>query len=283
MVPAKDMARYQGPYHDTGEPIQMAKIGGGDQGLYFDSMAAANYQGIIAAGRAFGGYWFAGGGNPTVEANYFMNGMAPLVPGEVPALDIESGATWNPNAPGVDPVAWSLAFMDQVQARSGNPGGLIYMNLSTLNAHDWSPVLARWGLWLAEWDINPDGSTINTTHTVVMLQYSDGPAYDHDEWYGTVEQFKKYGWAENAAPVPAPTTTTTTTQAPVPEPTTTTTTTTLPPEPDPTTTTTTTQEPQPVPSTTTTTTVADPGGGTTANRWFVIVFLIWLFNKLRGV
>lgn len=286
MVPAKDISRWQGSWVDTGEPIVMVKIGGGDDGLYFDSDATANYDGVIAAGRAFGGYWFAGGGNPTTEANYFMNGMAPLVPGEVPALDIESGATWNPNAAGVDPVAWGLQFMDQVEARSGNSGGLIYMNLSTLNAHNWQPVLDRWGLWLAEWDIAPDGSTIKTTHTVVMLQYADGPVYDHDEWYGTVEQFKKYGWP---APAPAPTTTTTTTQAPEP---TTTTTTVAPdptPDPDPTTTTTTTTETQPEPSTTTTTTTTSENQPTTGQQsWLAGLFaaigaaLVWLLNKLNG-
>lgn len=282
MVPTKDISRYQGAWRDTGEQIVMVKIGGGDDGLYFDSEATDNYNGVIAAGKAFGGYWFAGGGNPTTEANYFMNGMQPLVPGEVPALDIESGKTWNPNAPGVDPVAWAMQFIDQVQARSGNPGGLIYMNLATLNAHDWTPVLQRWGLWLAEWDINPDGSTINTTRTVVMLQYSNGPEYDHDEWYGTVEQFKKYGWPDNAGPAPAPTTTTTEAPAPTPEPTTTTTTTELPPEPDPVTTTTTTEEPQPLPPSTTTTTTTKASGVPASNRWAIIVFLIWIFNKLQG-
>jgi hypothetical protein len=79
------------------------------------------------------------------------------------------------------------------------------MNLATLNAHDWTPVLNKWGLWLADWTGDATGSTVNTTKTVVMLQYADGPTYDRDEWYGTVEQFKAYGWGNhNTQPTPTP-------------------------------------------------------------------------------
>lgn len=207
MLPAKDISRWDGAWTDEGEAIIMVKISGGDQGLYVDPDAQANYDRTIAAGKAFGGYHFAGGGNPQTEAMYFLNAMKPWNPGEVPALDIESGQTWNPNAPGVDPVAWTMGFINQVEASTGNSGGLVYMNLNTLNLHDWTPVLNRWGLWLADWTGDPTGATVNTTKTVVMLQYSDGPNYDHDEWYGTVDQFKAYGWHPTtpvAAPAPPP-------------------------------------------------------------------------------
>lgn len=221
MLPAKDTSRWNGAYVNTGEAIDMIKISGGDQGLYVDSEAAASYQAVIAAGKAFGGYHFAGGGNPVTEAKYYLNAMLPWNQGEVPALDIESGLSWNPNAPGVDPVAWTMAFINQVQTSTGNAGGLIYMNLATLNAHDWTPVLERWGLWLADWNdpTDPTGGTINTTKTVVMLQYSDGPIYDHDEYYGTLQSFKSYGWgAPVASPAPAPTPEPTPPAVPVPAP-----------------------------------------------------------------
>lgn len=270
MIAAKDISRWQGAFTDTGEPIMMVKISGGDEGLYVDPDAAANYNGVIATGHAFGGYHFAGGGNPVTEASYYLNAMLPWNQGEVPALDIESSATWNPNGDGVDPVAWVNAFLDECERQTGNPGGLIYMNLNTLNLHDWSSVLARWGLWLADWTGDPSGSTVNTKATIVMLQYADGPVYDHDEWYGTVEQFKKYGWG--GAPTPPPTTTTTTTVAPEPPSTTTTTTDAPAPDPDPTSTTTTTTESQPVPPTSTTTTTTQSGSGAVKKGWLAGFF-----------
>ena len=229
MVPAKDISRYQGTYTDTGEPIVMVKISGGDDGLYYDSQAANNYNQVIAHGRAFGGYHFAGGTDPVAEANFFVAGMKPLVTGEVPALDWEIN---NPNPP-----AWCDAFINQVRAACGNPnqGGLLYMNLSTLRAYDWSVPLSKWGLWLADWNGDPAGTIDTGGQVYVMQQFSDGPNYDRDEWFGTVDQFKLYGWSSPPAPAPAPTPPPTpapdptpTPPAPTPDPTPT------PPAPDPT-------------------------------------------------
>jgi len=197
---AKDISRYQGNWQDTGEPIVMIKMSGGDDGLYMDSQAAGNYSGAIAAGRAVGGYHFAGGTNPEAEAAYFLKAMSPLAENDVYALD------WEIQHP--DPVGWCKDFMlyiyDQIKVWP-----LIYMNLNTLNSYDWSPVLTNCGLWLADWAVSPDAN-IPTTKIYVMQQYSDGPNYDHDAWFGSVDQFKKYGYhaptppAPNPEPVPAP-------------------------------------------------------------------------------
>lgn len=209
MIPAKDISRYQGNWKDTGEPIVMLKIGGGDNGLYFDSQATENYTGAKAAHRHVGGYWFAGGNNPSAEAAFFLKGMEPLTENDVYALDVESGKTWNPNGPGVDPVSWVNEFCNYIHNAIG-VWPLIYMNLNTLQLHNWDTVLTKCGLWLADWNNDPSG-TINTGgHVYVMQQYADGPVYDRDEWYGTVEQFDKYGWhaaapAPPTPPTPAPT------------------------------------------------------------------------------
>jgi len=110
---------------------------------------------------------------------------------------------------------------------------LIYMNLNTLNSFDWTTVLNNCGLWIADWNNDPSG-TVNTTHTYVMQQYSDGPNYDHDSWFGTVDEFKAYGYhAQPAQTQPAP-------QAPAPVPV---------PEPAPTPPVVTPPTPQPVPPT----------------------------------
>jgi hypothetical protein len=43
MLLAKDISRYQGSYVNTGEPIIMAKVGGGDDGIYYDPQLTNNY------------------------------------------------------------------------------------------------------------------------------------------------------------------------------------------------------------------------------------------------
>jgi hypothetical protein len=202
MIPAKDISKYQGAWQDTGEPIVMIKMSGGDDGLYMDSNAATNYSGAAAAGRAVGGYHFAGNTNAVAEATYFMQAMSPLAENDVYALD------WELPVGTAGAVEWCQTFMQTIHDKIG-VWPLIYMNLNTLNSYDWSPVLANCGLWLADWNNDPSG-TINTVHSYVMQQYSDGPNYDHDEWFGTIEEFKAYGYhATNdpnnqAAPAPPP-------------------------------------------------------------------------------
>jgi len=195
MIPAKDISKYQGAWQDTGEPIVMIKMSGGDDGLYMDSEASANYSGAVAAGRAVGGYHFAGNTNPVQEATYFLQAMSPLAENDVYALDWELPV----GTPGA--VEWCQTFMQTIHDKIG-VWPLIYMNLNTLNSYDWIPVLNNCGLWLADWAVSPD-QTIPTLHTYVMQQYSDGPKYDHDEWFGTVEEFKAYGW-HSTAPTPQP-------------------------------------------------------------------------------
>lgn len=196
MISACDISKYQGSWQDRGDPIVMIKMSGGDNGLYMDSMASQNYNGAVSAGRAVGGYHFAGWTNPTAEANYFMQAMRPLAENDVYALDAEAIPA------GVDPVGWSTTFMETVHNAIG-VWPLIYMNLSTLNSYNWNSVLANCGLWLGDWNNDPNG-TISTVHTYVMQQYSDGPGYDHDEWFGTVEEFQKYGYHAPQTPVVSP-------------------------------------------------------------------------------
>ena len=158
--------------------------------------AAGNYNGATADGRAVGGYWFIGWTiGAEAEANYFMQTMRPLAENDVYALDIEAIPA------GVDPVPYVLTMVDTIHGAIG-VYPLVYMNLSTLNAHDWDAILANCGLWLADWNGDPS-VTLPTLHTYVMQQYSDGPVYDHDEWFGSVAEFQAYGW-HAATSVPPP-------------------------------------------------------------------------------
>lgn len=266
MVPAKDISRWQGPWEETGEPIVMLKIGGGDDGLYFDSQANGNYDGAKADGRHVGGYWFIGWvAGAIAEATFYLKGMQPYAQSDVFALDIESSSVPVPaNAP--DYVAQMVNYIHD------NTGvwPLLYMNLSTLNAHNWDAVLANCGLWLADWNGDPNAS-IPTQHTYVMQQYADGPVYDHDEWFGTVEEFDKYGYQDTPNTPPAPDPTPPADPAPTPpapEPT-------PAPVPDPTPAPAPTPDPQPSSPPTTPTTPSEPDNPNPEGSGFWAEVVAW--------
>lgn len=195
---ARDISRYQGNWQDTGEPIVLIKMSGGDDGLYMDSQATSNYKAAIKAGKAVGGYHFGGGVQTAeVEAAFFLKAMSPLAQDDVYALDVEAHL-----ASRADVVTWVQDFVNYVHNHIG-VWPLVYMNLSTLNAHNWSAVLKNCGLWLADWAVSPD-ATVPIHYVYVMQQYNDGPSYDHDAFFGSVAQFKAYGYHE-PKPVPTPT------------------------------------------------------------------------------
>lgn len=273
MLDAVDISQWQGPYQDYGTPIVFMKVSGGDDGLYFDSQAANNYNQARAQGKGVGMYHFAGAHDPIVEADFFIRACSPLAENDVMALD------WEVQHP--DPVAWCLAFVTRVHDQTG-VWPLLYINLSTLRAYDWSPVLANCGLWIAAWTGDPNVNVNTGGHPYVVHQWQGSPL-DRDAVWLTMEQFNAYGFHANQ-PTPSPEPTTTTTEAPTPDPTTTTTTADVPAQPDPTTTTTTTEEPQPVPSTTTTTAAPATPGDPIKQNWVtaVINWFIAIINYLRG-
>lgn len=213
MTPAADVSRYQGTIDWANmPPIAMIKMSGGDDGLYMDSDAASNYTQAKAHGKGVGGYHFIGWTlGASAEATYFLQAMSPLAENDVYALDIEAIKI-------ADPVSYVTEMVDLISSRIG-VFPLLYMNLSTLRSYNWSALLAKCGLWLADWNNDPAG-TIPNVPIYVMQQYSDGPNYDHDEWFGTIDEFKAYGYHASAqAPVsvstPEPVQTTTPVEKPI--------------------------------------------------------------------
>src|ERR1039458_1239892 len=78
------------------------------------------------------------------SANYFVDTLGPLQEGEVLALDLEGNI-------GPNPVAWSLQFLQQVEARTGVKAG-IYFNQSEKSGYNWAPVVAgNYALWEAQY------------------------------------------------------------------------------------------------------------------------------------
>lgn len=215
-----DVSKYQGNINwqavrDAGYVGAVVKVSGSDAGDYYDPTCSTNYYGAKAAGLAIGGYHFAGGGDANHEAEFFVNGMKPFEEGDVFVLD------WEIQHP--DPVGWCDAFVNRVHDLTG-VWCLVYMNGSTRNAFDWSRIAAKCGFWIAWYGRDPE-SDLPVAGTYVMHQYTStgqvpGIAgnVDLDAWYGTVEQFKKYGYHAPATPSPAPVPTPEPVPVPTPEP-----------------------------------------------------------------
>lgn len=202
-VPAIDVSHWQGTINFAGVPqeIVVIKMSGGDNGLYYDAQGGANYYAAKAAGKAVAGYHFAGGTDPIAEAQQFLRAMSPLDADDVMVLDWE--------VQNADPVGWCKQFVEFIHTQTGI-WCLVYLNISTTNAHDWSPVLNNCGLYIAApsygWS-----DTIPVKYPVVMQQgpYITDPGIsgniDSDMWFGTVDQFKAYGYhAPGTPPTPDP-------------------------------------------------------------------------------
>lgn len=285
-----DISYAQGLYNMDSDPspiVEMKMTGFyyGSKQPYTDVQGARNYANTISHGKIPILYHFAGGADPIVEADYFVNvGASPLADGDIYELDYELTTDMGPPA---DPDSWCRAFMDRVHERTG-VYPLLYINTSTFLAHNKFPkTMEVSGLIIADYRYTP-AQDVPCGHPYIIHQYTDTPI-DTNALFIPIDTLKKYARGGNNAP--APTTTTTTTQAPQPEPTTTTTTTEAPEPnpPEPTTTTTTTEKPQPEPSpSTTTTTTESPATGQSPITFIVAlvkpiwVFLLAVFNRLKG-
>lgn len=205
---AIDVSRWQGDidWPSVTAPIAIIKMTGGDDGLYVDSKANRNYYGAKAAGKAIGMYHFAGGHDAVNEADFFIAACSPLEQDDVMVLD------WELNGH-PDPVGWCTAFVRRVKERTGVTP-MFYTNASRLSADrdaqdrvrylDWSPVVAEGcGLWVAHYDIDPQGDVpIKWWTWYVMHQYTStgrmpgiGGNVDINVFFGSVVQFKRYGYA----------------------------------------------------------------------------------------
>lgn len=239
-----DVSEYQGDINwaQVQEPIVIIKMSGGDDGLYIDAKANKNYYGAKAAGKKIGMYHFAGGKDANNEADFFIAACSPLEEGDVLILDWELNN--HPN-----PVEWCRTFIQRVIDRTGTIP-MIYMSSSRTTADrdpsgntrylDWSPVVNQnVGLWVANYATSPqDNVAIKFWPYYLMHQYGSighvpgvGPQVDQNVWFGTVDQFVKYGFHASTPvqttpppvvatpdPTPVPTPEPTPTPTPTPDP-----------------------------------------------------------------
>lgn len=136
---------------------------------FVDPMFSRNWSEAKRVGLRAGGYHFARpdlGTSPGDEAAYFLDNLPPIEAGDLLALDYE--AQWNG-----DVVGWCKAFLDAIRDRSGHRA-LIYLNLSLIRGHDWSPVIdGGYPLWLATYDNDPDNTPQTPWPAVVIKQWTE--------------------------------------------------------------------------------------------------------------
>ena len=137
-----DVSHWQGSisWSNTGLDAVIIKCGGGDAGLYTDPMFAQNKAGARRSNILCGFYYFAGHGDPTAEADYFLKIINnDIQQGELLALDAETGQS----------PLWCKTFLDRVSSQVGFKP-LIYCPSN--NGWDWSPVVkGDYGLWYARY------------------------------------------------------------------------------------------------------------------------------------
>lgn len=165
-----------------------------------------------AANKLVGFYHFArplatAENTALAEAESFVKFIEPhMQDGDVLVLDWEAENQSN--------VGWAKEWLDAIVAKT-NAKPLIYMNLSTANAYDWSSVSAEYPLWLAQYPSSAKQGWGPTTKPgvaknwdVVMWQYTStgnlsGYAGDLDlnEFYGSAETWKGFGVNLQSGPI----------------------------------------------------------------------------------
>lgn len=158
--------------------------------------------------RGFYHYCYPEVNDPKPEVDQFLNVVGVPLAGELLALDFEEPTT-------KDVVAWCKSFLDELSGRLNGYKPLLYIDQDRANKYDWSSVInAGYGLWLAQWDFNPDAPMNPNTPwpELAFRQYSDRETVggvtpvDGDVFYGDMNAFMKYGYS-TAQPAPSTTVT----------------------------------------------------------------------------
>ena len=193
-------------------PAVMMKMTGfyyGSKVGYTDSQAVRNYENAIRLGKVPLLYHFAGGGDPIVEADYFIaNGAMPFAKGDIYVLDYELNDSMNPPA---DPDAWCRAFADRVKERTG-VYPLFYTYTALRQQHGFQKTLEVCAFDQANYGVSPDADIPGPAY--IIQQYTDTPL-DTNRCFIPLETLKKYAYGyTEPTPTPEPTP-----PAPQPDPT----------------------------------------------------------------
>ncbi|GKS80741.1 glycoside hydrolase [Ligilactobacillus pabuli] len=195
-ITAIDVASYQTVAQAVDKRAQ-ATIVKATQGTgYVNPLCDRQYQAAKKAGKLLGVYHYAGGGNATAEADYFLKNIKGYIGQAMLILDWERGEN---SAYGNG--KWANDFIDRVHAKTG-----VWCVLYTGSegAGQCAPYLKnKAGLWLAGYpyqnypSFTPPAQSVfkslYNTHgmNLVGWQYSS-TGIDHSVFYLTEAQWKKY-------------------------------------------------------------------------------------------
>ncbi len=191
-VQGVDVSHYQGTINwssvkASGKAFAFCKATEGT--TYTDPNFASYWAGMKSVGLIRGAYHFGRpGSDPTVQADHFVNTVAPVNGDLQLVLDLETSDGKTPS----QVRSWTVTFLNRVQARTGRPG-IIYTgfyfwrdsagNGSNLNCPLWlaayvsdpAPyVPAAWGTW-SFWQYTSFGSVPGVSGNV-----------DRDAWNGSL-------------------------------------------------------------------------------------------------
>ena len=166
---------------------------------FIDPTYAANKEGARAKGIPFGSYHYYAGGDPVAEADFFLQTVGDILPGEMLALDFEITIS--------NPVEMASDFINEIKNKVGFYP-LFYSYSSLVTGNSWGDVM-NCGLWIADPDTPP---RIGAWSFYAFHQYTTIPSYpgvtgslDMDYFNGDKTQLKAYGKPATQAPVEAPT------------------------------------------------------------------------------
>jgi lysozyme len=206
-----DISYAQGLYNmdaDTSPAVEIKMTGYyyGSKTPYTDVQAVRNYQDATRLGKVPILYHFAGGADPTAEADFFINnGAAPFANGDIYELDYELNESMGPPA---DPDTWCRTFADRVKARTG-VYPLFYTYAALFNQYGGFPkTMEVCSLIIADYAVSPDGN-VPINHPYIIQQYTDAPI-DTNASFISLDVLKEYAYGYHA-PQPAP-------PSPAPEP-----------------------------------------------------------------
>lgn len=201
-----DISYAQGLYNMAADPspiVEMKMTGYyyGSKTPYTDVQAVRNYSDAKQYNKIPLLYHFAGGADPTAEADYFVNvGASPLAAGDIYELDYELTADMGAPA---DPDTWCRTFVDRVKARTG-VYPIFYTYRALFNQYGGFPkTMEVCSLIIADYVTSLD-ATVPINHPYIIQQYTDSPI-DTNALFIPIDTLRKYAYGNTSVPAPQPT------------------------------------------------------------------------------